>query len=98
VERVPAHVWDLECGVGRLNGRDLALDPPQTLMHATLEATMRHELHADANAEKRPALLPHGALERVAHAGNPMESLIAIGEGTDARQNHAVRRGDLIGI
>ena len=56
VQRVPAHVRDLEGRVVRLDGLDVALDPAEPRRDAELEAALGHQLRADADAEKRPAL------------------------------------------
>ncbi len=54
-----------------------------------LEPAGRHELQADADAEKGLALLLHRLLEGLDHPGNGGEPRLAIGERADARQHDA---------
>src|SRR5712692_5508145 len=79
-ERVPAHVRDLQARIGRRDAVDLAGNPAQTVRHLVFAAALRHELHADADAEKGPALAAHRVVERVHHAGDCVEAAPAIGE------------------
>ena len=55
VERVPAHMRDLQRRVRRRDAVDLAGDPAQSRGHLVFAAALGHELHADADAEERPA-------------------------------------------
>ncbi len=98
LQRVPAHVRDLERGIARRDGAHLAADPAQAVGDLELQATLGHELHADADAEERAALAAHGFLERLAHAGHGLEAALAIGEGADARQHDAVGGAHVGGI
>ena len=95
VEGVPAHVRDLEGGIARLDAGDLAGDPAEALGHLVFAAAFGHELHADADAEKRPAAPAHGVVERLDHAGQGIEAAPAVGEGADARKHDAIGRTDL---
>ena len=61
-------------------------------------AALGHQLHADADAEKRLALAAHGFVERIDHARHRVEPAPAIGEGADARQHDAIRAPHRIGI
>jgi hypothetical protein len=61
-----------------------------------LAADIGHQLHADANAEERPAVFQHALFERLDHAGNGVEAAPAIGEGADAGQHDAGGSGDII--
>ena len=63
-----------------------------------LEAARGEQLHADADAEERPAFFAHGVRQSLDHAGDGVEAALAIGEGADARQHDAVGIGDDIGI
>src|SRR5215475_2548679 len=98
IERVPAHMRDLQIWIRRLNTLDLACNPTQPLRHLVFAAAFGHELHADANAEERPAAHAHAVVERLHHAADGIEPAPAIGEGADARQHHALGAGDLFGI
>ena len=62
------------------------------------EASRRHQLHADANAEKRPAIVDHGLDQRRVHAGNGREPLAAIREGSNPRQYDAFGAPHDVGI
>ena len=63
-------------------------------MVAMLEPGLGHQLHADADAEKRAALAAHGLVERLRHPGTAVEPAPAIGEGADPGQHDALGRGD----
>ena len=59
-----------------------------------LEPPLRHELHADADAEeRRPAV--HRMGDRLAHSRNRAKPRGAIGEGPLAGQHDPVRRRNL---
>ena len=88
-KRVPAHVRDLEIA-GGLDRSDIAADPAEALRRLVFEPTLRHQLHADANAEEGAALLADPLFERVDHARQGFEPTAAIGEGADAGQHDAV--------
>ena len=90
VERVPAHVRDFQRRIGRRDLVDLAADPAEPVGHHIFAAALGHELHADADAEERPALAAHRLLQRLDHARHRIEPAPAIGEGADARQHDAV--------
>ena len=78
-QRVPSHVRDLQVGVSGRDPVDLAGIQPSPLRHLVLAAALGHQLHADADAEERPAFLAHRDVERSrpcrkphrARAGNP---------------------------
>ncbi len=97
-ERIPAHVRDLQRRIGRRDLVDLAADPAEALGHHVFAAALGHELHADADAEERPALAAHRLLQRLDHAGHRIEPAPAIGEGADARQHDAVGAAHRVGI
>src|SRR5215472_3613854 len=98
IERVPTHMRDLQTSIRRRDAFDLARNPAQPLRHLVFAAAFRHELHADANAEERPAAHAHAVVERLHHAADGIEPAPAIGEGADARQHHALGAGDLLRI
>ena len=77
-------------GIARRDLVDLAGDPAEPRRHLVFAAALGHELHADADAEERPALAAHGFLERRDHARHRVEAAAAIGERADARQHHAL--------
>src|SRR5262249_11826467 len=98
IERIPAHMRDLQIWIRRLNTLDLARNPSEPLRHLVFAAAFGHELHADANAEERSAAPAHAVVERLDHAADSIEPTPAIGEGAHARQHHALGAGDLLGI
>src|SRR5438046_648039 len=57
IERVPAHVRNLEVRVPWLDPHDIAGDPPKAFGLAVLEAAGRHQLHANTDAIERLAAL-----------------------------------------
>ena len=69
---------------------DLAGDPAEPLGDLVFAAAFGHELHADANAEKRPAAAGAPGLERLDHAGDGIEAAPAVREGADAGQHDAL--------
>src|SRR6185312_10565068 len=75
-----------------------AVEPAQPIMPAMLEPEPDHQLHADANAEKRPLLLDDGAHQRLLEPRLGGDAAPAIGEGALARQHDAIGRGDIPGL
>ncbi len=67
---------------------------PRPVGHFLLVAALGHELHADADAEERLALLAHIVVQRLDHAGQRVEPAPAIGKGADARQHDPVGARD----
>src|ERR1700733_13553443 len=90
VERVPPHMRNLERGIAGFELRDVARDPVQAVNHFMLEASRRHELRANANAEKGFASLTHSLVHRLDHTGNAIKSAPANRERPDARQHDMV--------
>ena len=87
------------CGILRLAsfGSMARTSPPiqsSPSVALELETAARHELHADADAEERPALDAHRVFQRLAHARHGFEAALAVGEGADARQHDTVGGGD----
>ena len=54
------------------------------------EAARRHELHADANAQKRFTFLDHRFVQRVNHSIDGVEAAPAIGKRADAGKHDAL--------
>ena len=90
IERVPAHVRNFQLRIARRDAIDFAGDPAQPLGDFVFAAALGQKLHADADAEERPALAMHRFLERRDHAVDGVEAAPAIGEGADAGQHHAI--------
>ena len=74
VERVPAHVRDLQVLVARRDLHDVARDPVEAVGVDVLAAARRHQLHADADAEERPRLVAHRLGHRLDHAVDRVEA------------------------
>src|SRR5262249_44167484 len=51
IERIPAHVRNLQARVGGRDAIDLARDPAEPRRHLVLAPALGHQLHADADAE-----------------------------------------------
>ncbi len=62
------------------------------------EPAHRHELKADADAEKRLPACLHRLFKGFDHAGNTDQALAAIGEGADARQHDALGLAHILGL
>jgi hypothetical protein len=62
---VPAHVRHLDARIARLDGAHFAADPAQALGHAELDAAVRQQLHAHANAKERHAARQHALAHRL---------------------------------
>ena len=95
---VPAHVRDLQARRRRRQNRDLAVDPAEPGMLAVFAADARHQLHADADAEKRPTVVDHRSVQGLDHAGQRLEPPPAVGERADARQHDPLGAADLARI
>ena len=93
VERVPAHVRDFQLRIARHDAVDLAGDPAEPVGDLIFAAALGQKLHADADAEERPALVMHRLFQRRDHAVHAVEAAPAIGEGADARQHDAIGGG-----
>ena len=81
---------NLQARIARRDAIDLARDPTETLFHLIFEAALCHELHADADAEERPATLTHRLLQGVDHSRHGIEAAPAIGKGADAGQHDTI--------
>src|SRR4051812_31241987 len=98
VERVPAHMRDLQGRIRRRDPVDLARDPAQSRDHLVFAAALGHELHANANPQERAGTRAHAVIERLDHAADGIETAPAIGEGADAGQHHTVGPPDLFRV
>src|SRR5262245_43740564 len=75
---VPANMRDLEARIGGRKAPHLAGNPVETRSGLVLVTARRHELHADADAEKRLGIAAHGAVERLRHAGDGGNPIAAV--------------------
>jgi hypothetical protein len=60
-----------------------------------LQPARRHQLHANANAEKRPCALGAVLFDGLPHAIDGAYTIVTIPIGTNAGQNQAVSLGNL---
>src|SRR5258708_19295070 len=88
IERVPAHVRDLQTRIRRRDAFDLARNPAQPRRHLVFAAALGHELHANANAEERPAPPAYAVVERIHHAADGVEPTPPIAEAPPPRHHH----------
>src|SRR5262249_31214833 len=98
IERIPAHVRNLQIRIARRDPIDFAGDPAEAFDHFIFAPALGKKLHADTNAEKRPALAAHGLFERFDHAGNRVEPAPTVGEGANAGQYDAIGARHDLGI
>src|SRR5262245_55021252 len=56
LERVPTHMRDLESRIIGVDAANLPADPAHSIRYRIFPAAVRHELHADADAEKGLAI------------------------------------------
>ena len=98
MQLVPAHMRDLERRVGGLDRHHLAVDPAEPVDGLELAAALGHQLHADADAEKRPAAPDHRFARAPLPAPAPRRGR---GGNRRRRRPRAARsrsaRGDLLG-
>ncbi len=59
-------------------------------MIAMLAADIGEQLHADADAQEGSAAFDNGAPQRLAHAGQSVETAATVGESADPRQDNVV--------
>ncbi len=83
-------------GIVGKDRRDVAANPIEAGDDFVFEPARRHQLHADADAEERPAAAAHRLFQRLDHAGNGVEPAPAIGEGADAGQNDVLGARDVL--
>lgn len=77
---------------------DMAMQPAEPCGFAIFLADIGQQLHADANAKKRPPLAAHGFIQRIGKAGDAGQRLPAIAKRAIAGQDNAVCGADPIGI
>src|SRR5215213_9665127 len=66
------------------------LDPSQSRRLAKFHSNLRHELHADTDAEEGVSLFQHSFLQGLGQANNAMKPVAALLESTDTRQHDAI--------
>src|SRR3546814_14967599 len=76
--------------VGGLKTHDIAADPAKALVDPMFLPAVGHKLHADANAEERPALADPGLLKRVFHARKRAQRRRPLAERAPTGKDYAV--------
>ncbi len=89
---------DFEGGIVRLDGAHLARDAIEAGRDGMLEAARGEQLHADADAEERPAAFVDALVDRLDHPVDGIEMPPAVGEGAVARQHDPVGARHHIGV
>src|SRR5215472_18305000 len=70
IERIPAHMRNLQIRTQRRNAIDFARDPPETRCYFVFESALRHQLHPDTNAEEGLAIFSYALFKRIDHTRN----------------------------
>src|SRR5262249_33022485 len=98
IERIPAHMRDLQIRTRRRNAIDFACDPPETWCYFVFASALRHQLHPDTDAEEGLATFSYAMLQRIDHTGNFVEPAAAIGECANAGKHNPFGARDRIRI
>src|SRR5947209_4372614 len=98
VQRIPAHVRNLQIGIVGFDAVDLARDPAEPLDNLVLAAAFGHQLHADADAEERARFLTYRLVQRLDHARHRIEPAPAVRERPDTGQHDAIGGAHRVGI
>src|SRR5262249_58686402 len=98
IERIPAHMRNLQIRTRRRNAIDFACDPAETRRYSVFASALRHQLHSDTDAEEALAIFSYALLQRIDHTGNFVEPTAAIGESTNSRKHNPRRARELIRI
>src|SRR5437868_10047475 len=96
-ELVPAHMRDLERGIVGLDRDDLARNPAEPIDDPEFKTAFGHQLHADADPEKRPPAGDHRLAQRLFQTGNGGDAAAAIGKGALPGQHNAIGGQNLLG-
>src|SRR5258707_5807616 len=96
-KRIPAHMGDLESRIIGVDAANLPADPAHSIGYRILAAALRHELHADADTEKRPAVPADRLIQSFHHASHRIKAAPTIRKSPNPRQYDAIglahRRG-----
>src|SRR6267142_2621032 len=95
VEFVPPHVRNFERAIRGLDRYDLSADPAEPLDGFELAAPVGHQLHADANPEKRASTGDHRLVQCRLEAGYGGKPTPTIRKGADAGQDDPIGMGNL---
>ena len=95
---VPAHVRDLDRGIGPLDQTHFAADPAKAGGGAMLNPAVGQKLHSHADAQERCAADDHPLAQRLFQMRDRAQAFGAGLEAAHAGQDDPVRRADHIGI
>src|SRR5262249_51128161 len=84
-DRIPTHMGDLESRIIRVDAANLAADPAHSIGYRILAAALCHELHADADAQKRPAIPANRLIQGFYHAGHRVKAAPTIRKSPNPR-------------
>ena len=98
IERVPAHVRNLQVGSDGRDPVDLARDPTQPSVTSYSRPRSAISCMPTQMPKNGRPLRRTVSLERFDHAGDGIEAAAAIGERADAGQHHAIGARDRVGI
>ncbi len=95
---VPAHVGDLDRGIGPLDQPHLAADPVQPRGHAMLHPARGEQLHADTDAQERRGADQHALGHCLDQVGDRPQPFGAGPETADTGQDNAIGGADHVRI
>src|SRR6185312_10919026 len=98
IQRVPAHVRNFQFRISRRYAVDFAGNPAEARGCLIFAPPLGHQLHTDADSEKRLSLFSYALLERINHAWDGIKAAPAIGKCTHTRQHDPLGARDGVGI
>src|SRR5215475_5951981 len=90
LQRIPAHMRDLETRILGVDAANLAADPAESIRYRIFPTAVSHELHTDADAEKRSAFPKDRVVQGFDHAGHGIETSPTVRKRADPRQHDAI--------
>src|SRR5260370_37131776 len=72
-KRIPTHLGDLESRISGIDAANLPADPAHSIGYRIFAAALSHELHADADTEKGPAIPADRLIQSFHHAGHAIK-------------------------
>ena len=98
VKRIPTHMRNFQGSRRGFDSNHISLNPAQTLGCDMLQPSRCHQLHPDANAQKRRSPANNRLIQGRYQAGHSVQPVSAISKRTNAWQDDSVRAPDDIGI
>src|SRR5215467_12223011 len=71
---IPAHMGDFESRITGVDAANLPADPAHSVGDCIFAAALSHELHADADTQKRPAVPADRLIQSFHHAGHGIKT------------------------